>query len=78
MHFQDVVLNVNAILRHGPHLSHSVAVERFHGIHDLTLSIPPVRAQFWRTFHRWLHMNGFETSEVFVQLGEAGRGAICA
>ena len=76
MHFQDVVLNVKAIMRHGPHLSKSVTIERFPGIHDLVLSVPPVRKQFWSSFHDWLHTQGFETAQTYQDLGERGRKTI--
>lgn len=50
----DTVLNVADMLRWAPHLGRHVTVMRVNGgIHDLTLSAPPVRAALFSELARW-------------------------
>ncbi len=51
----DVVIDVEAVVARAVHLGPVTTVVRIAGgMHDLTLSAPPVRAQFYAELERWL------------------------
>lgn len=50
----DTVLDADMIAERAARLGPRVWVERLPGVHDLTLSIPPVRRQLWSATLRWL------------------------
>lgn len=52
--FQDAVLDVKVIAERAAQLGDNVWISRIAGVHDLTLSIPPVRRQVWHTTLGWL------------------------
>jgi alpha-beta hydrolase superfamily lysophospholipase len=54
-HRADAVLNVEDMVRYGPRLGSQVTIVRIEGgLHDLTLSAPAVRAEFFDQVDRWL------------------------
>lgn len=51
----DTVLDADGIARRAPYLGRQVTVVRIHdGLHDLTLSPPPVRAEFFGAVGTWV------------------------
>lgn len=52
--YSDCVLDVNTMVYRAGTLGSDVTIRRFPGVHDLTLSFPPVRQQVWAATHRWL------------------------
>ncbi|MDO5719269.1 MAG: alpha/beta hydrolase [Actinomycetaceae bacterium] len=50
----DAVLDVDVIADRAAHLGDRVCIVRLPGIHDLTLSIPPVRRELWSLTLIWL------------------------
>lgn len=59
--YSDCVLDVEAMVYRAGSLGADVTIRRFPGIHDMTLSFPPVRQQVWAATHRWLR-------DIFPQL----------
>lgn len=56
----DSVLNVEHIARYGIQLGPDVTEDIITGgLHDLALSAPAVRAQFYKAIFSWLHQNDF-------------------
>jgi alpha-beta hydrolase superfamily lysophospholipase len=54
-HHADSVLNVKDMARYGPGLGRDVTLVKIEGgLHDLTLSAPPVRAALFEQVDRWL------------------------
>ncbi|MDO5722560.1 MAG: alpha/beta hydrolase [Actinomycetaceae bacterium] len=50
----DTVLDADVVAERAARLGSRVWVERLPGVHDLALSIPPVRRQLWSATLRWL------------------------
>ena len=60
MRAADVVLDVELIARRAVQLGPLVTVVRVvGGVHDLTLSPPPVRARFYTELDRWTAAYGW-------------------
>lgn len=57
VHHSDTVLNVETMGANAWRISTQLTYYRFDGMHDLLLSYPPVRQQFWRAFHGWVSTN---------------------
>lgn len=52
--YRDTVLDVDAMVYRAGTLGNDVTIRRVRGVHDLTLSFPPVRQELWAATHRWL------------------------
>lgn len=52
--YRDCVLDVDSLMYRATMIGADVTLRRFRGVHDLTLSFPPVRQQVWEATHRWL------------------------
>ncbi len=52
--FQDAVLDVDVIAERSARLGDEVCIKRIAGVHDLALSIPPVRRKVWSATLSWL------------------------
>lgn len=61
--FQDAVLDPEIIAERSAHLGDKVCIERIAGVHDLALSIPPVRREVWSATLRWLRHAVIRRSE---------------
>lgn len=68
--YQDTVLDADLIAERGARLGKNVLIRRFSGVHDLALSIPPVRQQLWSATLRWLRFSVLG-QETFAQTESA-------
>lgn len=57
VHHSDTVLNVETMGANAWKISTMLSYYRFAGMHDLWLSYPPVRQNFWQVFHSWITTN---------------------
>lgn len=71
----DTVLNVETMGANAWKISTKLSYYRFAGGHDLLVSYPPVRQEFWQAFHSWITLN--YVSKDTVNLSDFEIKAIC-
>ncbi|AOZ73194.1 hypothetical protein BK816_07705 [Boudabousia tangfeifanii] len=71
MRRQDTVLDVSVIALRALNLSRSVTLNRYDGKHDLALSDPDVRPEYYADLHHWL--GAFVRAEDGSRLATPGR-----
>lgn len=75
MMYSDSVLSVETLCENAWKLSTDLTLCRFPGKHDLLLSFPPERQEFWEALHKWLELKFPEL--VNKDLTANQRRAIC-